>query len=113
VRDAAAFASGKLDPPVPPPWGDAGNWWIHQYQGDATNFPGFSGNVDMNRFNVAFKGARGARVRWIQRRLGVTENGAFDAATEGAVRAFQDDNDLVSDGVVGPRTFAYLARVAP
>ena len=67
----------------------------------------------MNRFNVAFKGAGGARVRWIQRRLGVAANGKFDAATEGAVRAFQDDNDLVSDGVVGPRTFAYLARVAP
>jgi len=116
VRDAAAFTSGKLDPPVPPPWGDADNWWIHQYQGDATKFPGFSGNVDMNRFNVAFKGARGERVRWIQRRLGMSKGkttGKFDAATENAVRAFQDDNDLVNDGIVGPRTFAYLARVAP
>ena len=112
-RDAAAFTDGKLDPPVPPPWGDAGNWWIHQYQGDAVKFPGFpSGNVDMNRFNTAFKGARGARVKWIQRRLGITESGRFDAATERAVRDFQDDNDLVSDGIIGPRTFAFLARVA-
>jgi hypothetical protein len=34
----------------------------------------------------------------------------FDGATDAAVRAFQGDNDLVSDGVIGPRTFAYMAR---
>ena len=50
-----------------------------------------------------FKGARGARVRWLQRRLGIAESGRFDAATERAVRDFQDDNDLVSDGIIGPR----------
>jgi len=110
ARDPSAFESGKLDPPVPPPWGDAGNWWIHQYEGDATKFPGFTAKVDMNRFNVAFRGARGARVGWAQRRLGIAETGRFDPATEAAVRAFQDDNDLVSDGVIGPRTFAHLAR---
>jgi murein L,D-transpeptidase YcbB/YkuD len=27
------------------------------------------------------------------------------------VRRFQSDRGLVNDGVVGPRTFAYLARV--
>jgi lysozyme len=113
ARDASAFDGGTRDPPVPPPWGDAANWWIHQYQGDAVKFPGLpTGNVDMNRFNVALRGARGARVRWLQRRLGVVANGRFDAATESAVRDFQDDNDLVSDGIIGPRTFAYLARVA-
>jgi lysozyme len=113
ARDAAAFDGGKRDPSVPPPWGDPANWWIHQYQADAAKFPGLpTGKVDMNRFNAAFKGARGARVRWLQRRLGVVENGRFDTATETATRDFQDDNDLVSDGIVGPRTFAYLARVA-
>jgi lysozyme len=112
-RDAAAFADGARDPAVPPPWGDAGNWWIHQYQGNATQLPGFStGKVDMNRFNVAFAGARGGRVRWLQRRLGIAETGRFDAATADAVRGFQDDNDLVSDGFVGPRSFAYLSRAA-
>jgi len=113
VRDASAFESGKRNPAVPPPWGDADNWWIHQYQGDAVKLPGLpTGNVDMNRFNAALKGARGGRVRWLQRRLGIPENGRFDAVTESALRDFQDDNDLVSDGIVGPRTFAYLARVA-
>jgi len=112
VRDAAALTGGKRNPPVPPPWGDADNWWIHQYQGDAAKLPGFpTGNVDMNRFNAAFAGARGARVRWVQRRLGIAESGRFDAGTEAAVRAFQDDNALVTDGIIGPRTFAYLARV--
>ena len=96
---------------MPRPWGDAGNWWIHQYQGNASRFPGFTGLVDMNRFNVAFKGARGARVGWAQRRLGLAETGKFDATTEGAVRTFQNESDLVADGVIGPRTFAYLARV--
>jgi len=111
ARDAAVFASGKLDPPVPPPWGDAGNWWIHQYQGNATKFPGFTGNVDMNRFNPALKGTRGGRVAWVQRRVGVAATGRFDARTDAAVRDFQSDNDLVRDGIVGPRTFAYLSRV--
>src|SRR5205823_5377718 len=38
--------------------------------------------------------------------------GKFDATTEGAVRTFQNESDLVADGVIGPRTFAYLARGA-
>ena len=111
IRDASLFASGKYEPPVPAPWSDDGNWWIHQFQGNATKFPGFTGLVDMNRFNVAFKGARGARIGWAQRRLGIGETGRFDAATDDAVRTFQDDNGLVTDGVIGPRTFAFLARV--
>src|SRR4029077_1871997 len=113
IRDPALFATGKYEPPLPPPWNDAGNWWIHQYQGNATKFPGFSGLCDMNRFNVAFKGASGARVGWVQRRLGIAETDKFDAVTADAVRAFQDDNDLVNDGIIGPRTFAYLARLVP
>src|SRR4249919_1120856 len=35
VYDPRHFAGGRLNPPVPPPWGDPTNWWIHQYQGDA------------------------------------------------------------------------------
>jgi GH25 family lysozyme M1 (1,4-beta-N-acetylmuramidase) len=115
VRDGAAFADGKRDPHVPPPWGDADNWWIHQYQGDAVGLPGFpSGNVDMNRFNVLFKGsATGVRVKWVQRRLKVEPSGLFDAATDAAVRGFQSDQGLAADGVIGPRTFACLARTPP
>ncbi|HEX2571857.1 MAG TPA: GH25 family lysozyme [Polyangia bacterium] len=112
ARDAAAFADGRLDPAVPPSWGDA-NWWIHQYQGDAVQCPGFStGNVDMNRFNPMYRGAVGERVKWVQRRLNIPPKGKFDAATDAALRDFQAKNGLVADGVIGPRTFARLCWIS-
>lgn len=112
VRDARVLRLNP--PPVPPPWGDATNWWIHQYQGDAVRLPGFpTGNVDMNRFNTMRKGAAGDRVKWVQRRLGIAQNGQFDAAMDGVLRAFQNKKGLVSNGVVDPRTFAYLCWSNP
>jgi lysozyme len=108
IYDPRRFAGGRCNPPVPSPWGDPTNWWIHQYQGDATRLPGFRGIVDMNRFNVAVKGATGDRVRWLQRRLGIPQSGVFDAGTERALRAFQTSKGITADGVVDPRTFAYL-----
>jgi len=110
--DGTVFASGRLDPPVPPPWGDATNWWIHQYQGDARGLPGFN-QVDLNRFNTMIKGATGDRVRWAQRRLGIPQNGAFDAAMERTLRAFQEKKGIVPDGRIDPRTFAYLCWSNP
>jgi GH25 family lysozyme M1 (1,4-beta-N-acetylmuramidase) len=107
VRDARV--SRLNPPPVPPAWGDATNWWIHQYQGDAVGFPGFpTGNVDLNRFNTMRNGATGDRVKWVQRRLGIAQSGRFDAAMEGALRAFQVQKGLASNGVVDPATFAYF-----
>jgi peptidoglycan hydrolase-like protein with peptidoglycan-binding domain len=101
-------------PPVPQPWGDATNWWIHQYQGDALRFPGFpTGNVDLNRFNPMRSGATGDRVKWVQRRLGIAQNGQFDGAMERALRAFQSQKGLPVDGVIDPRTFAYLCWSRP
>jgi GH25 family lysozyme M1 (1,4-beta-N-acetylmuramidase) len=110
VRDPKPFAGNKLDPPVPPPWGDGGNWWMHQYQGDATGCPGFPvGNVDMNRFNSMYKGAVGARVKWVQKRLKIAETGKFDDTMVTAVVNLQKTSGLVADGVIGPRTFTRLA----
>jgi peptidoglycan hydrolase-like protein with peptidoglycan-binding domain len=40
-------------------------------------------------------------------------DGKFGRKTERAVRSYQDDNDLFSDGVVGPRTHAALRAEAP
>jgi lysozyme len=108
--DPQPFASGQLDPRMPAPWGDAASWWIHQYQGDALGLPGFSRTVDMNRFNTTVSGASGDRVRWVQRRLGIPQSGAFDAATERELRAFQNKKGIDADGVINPRTFAYLSR---
>jgi lysozyme len=107
VRSGAAF-SDLPAPAVPPPWGDADNWWMHQYQGDATGFPGFNGKVDLNRFNPYYTG-NGARARWVQQRLGVTVDGRFGEISKAALADFQAERGLIADRVVGPRTFAYLA----
>ena len=114
VRDPKAFAPGGryFPPPVPRPWGDSTNWWIHQYQGDARGLPGFR-QVDMNRFNTTVKGATGDRIKWMQRRLGIAESGTFDTGTETAVRAFQRRNGLSADAVIDPRTFAFLCWSNP
>ena len=40
-------------------------------------------------------------------------DGHFGALTRGAVLAFQADNDLTTDGVVGPRTWAAMAISEP
>lgn len=107
-----AFSGGAYDPQVPIPWG-GGNWWIHQYQGDATQWPGFSSIVDCNRFNLMKIGATGARVSWVQRRVGTTPDGDFGPKTDAAVKAFQTKHGLTADGVVGPLTFAALCWVTP
>ncbi len=112
MRDVRMFAGGKNNPPVPPPLGDATNWWIHQYQPDARWLPGFR-QVDMNRFNTMVKGSIGDRVKWVQRRLGITQNGVFDAATEAALGAFQAKNGLFANLVIDPRTFAFLCWSNP
>ena len=110
----ADFAGGKHSPLIPPPWGDATNWWIHQYQGDALNLPGFPrGNVDMNRFHSLQKGASGDQVKWVQRRLGIAQTGQFDDAMERALRAFQSQKGISPSGVVDILTFAYLCWSNP
>jgi GH25 family lysozyme M1 (1,4-beta-N-acetylmuramidase) len=114
IWNPAIFAGGRLNPKVPPPWGDSTNWWIHQYQGDAdiTRLPGFR-QVDMNRFNPMLLGATGHRVRWVQRRLGIAQNGQFDSAMDGALRAFKARKGLESETGVGLRTFVSLCWSNP
>jgi len=135
-----AFAEGQAilqadavaNPPVPPPWAgtdptpiryrgmpySVSNWLCHQYMGNATGCPGFpTGNVDMNRIRPLAKGDSGERVKWVQRRLGFkgkNVDGKFGPMTDKAVRVLQETkNDVVADGIVGPRTFAYLCWMNP
>ena len=59
------------------------------------------------------QGATGAAVKLLQQRLNVhgyrvAVDGVFGPVTEQAVRAFQRSHGLVTDGVVGPRTWAAL-----
>jgi len=107
-----AFSGGVYDPQVPIPWG-GGNFWIHQYQGDAINFPGFTNTVDINRFNLMKLGAKGSRVSWVQRRIGATPDGEFGTKTEANLKMFQAKHGQDVDGVVGPATFAPLCWTPP
>ena len=45
--------------------------------------------------------------------LSLEVDGVFDRATENAVKLFQSEHDLMSDGVVGPLTWAALTRTEP
>lgn len=110
------------DPYLIPPFGS--QWFWYQYQGDATQWPGFSSTVDANRFNVLAKGASSDAVRWIQEHLNVffmgaanarpplATDGIFGAKTEDALKAFQVARSLVADGVYGAKSHAQLAWVS-
>jgi GH25 family lysozyme M1 (1,4-beta-N-acetylmuramidase) len=98
-------------PATIPQWGD--QWFLYQYQGDATKWPGFGSTVDADRFHLLSKGAKGDSVKWVQRRLGVDADGDFGAKTETAVKALQAKHGLTQDGVIGPATFAPLCWLNP
>jgi len=133
---AVLEADKVMYPPVPPPWAGTDpksiiyrgmpysndNWFLHQYMGDAKvpsiislGFP--KGDIDLNRMRPIAKGATGEKVRWVQRRLGLPKtkvDGKFGPVTDTAVRRMQEVKpDLVADGIVGPRTFAYLCWMNP
>ena len=54
---------------------------------------------------------RGDDVKELQRRIGVTADGAFGAATEAAVKAYQKRQGLTPDGKAGRDTIAALGGV--
>jgi GH25 family lysozyme M1 (1,4-beta-N-acetylmuramidase) len=95
---------------TPRPW--PGEPWVWQYQGNATDFPGFSSSFDMNVFNSLAEGATGPRVAWTQRRIGTTPDGVFGPETASTLRAWQAARGLAPDGIVGPASFGYLARTS-
>jgi hypothetical protein len=53
-------------------------------------------------------GSSGTAVSALQAKLGVAQTGRFTAATARAVRAFQRNNGLTVDGIVGPQTAGAL-----
>ena len=58
------------------------------------------------------RGMNNPLVQVIQRKLGVAPPADdFGPKTESAVRAFQKSQDMVPDGIVGPKTWAALDRV--
>jgi murein L,D-transpeptidase YcbB/YkuD len=54
------------------------------------------------------RGDRGPDVARLQTILGITGPDVFGPRTEAAVREFQRKNNIVPDGIVGPKTWAVL-----
>lgn len=54
------------------------------------------------------RGSRGNEVKAVQRALKIDDDGIFGVITEFAVKAFQRDNNLVIDGIVGEQTWNAL-----
>lgn len=54
------------------------------------------------------KGSKGADVKYLQTKLGITADGDFGPKTHAAVTAFQTSKGLVADGIVGPKTWAAI-----
>jgi hypothetical protein len=96
AREPLHLVTGRWE--VPAPWcaTAAAPTVIEQFQGDAIGVPGFPGTVDVSRFVVP-----GASNPWIAARLAGLSTSEF-----------QTKHGLASDGVIGPRTFAELARVS-
>ena len=58
--------------------------------------------------SILRKGLKGAPVKRLQEKLGVTADGDFGSGTEQAVKDFQKANGLAVDGIAGPDTFTAL-----
>jgi peptidoglycan hydrolase-like protein with peptidoglycan-binding domain len=62
-------------------------------------------HVSSRRYHVVLRpGSRGARVRSVQRALGIRVDGIYGPQTTRQVRNFQRRNNLRVDGIVGPAT---------
>lgn len=53
-------------------------------------------------------GSKGTAVKYIQKQLGLPQDGVFGTATANAVKALQKKHKLTADGIVGPKTWAAL-----
>lgn len=58
--------------------------------------------------SILRRGLKGAPVKRLQEKLGITADGDFGPGTEAAVRAFQEANGLAVDGIAGPDTFTAM-----
>ena len=73
--------------------------------------------VDVSKFYTVKRGCKGGAVRRLQTWLNdvqggglLSEDSAFGPATDAAVRTFQKAHRLTADGIVGPKTWAALAK---
>lgn len=61
--------------------------------------------VPVEPFVVLREGSKGARVKTVQSKLGVTSDGVFGPLTEKAVKGFQIRHDLTASGIVDETTW--------
>jgi hypothetical protein len=98
--------------PVPPPWGVLTSVPRAQSTPSASSPPVAAPAelaLPVLRYGAGLKPqAPNPDVRVLQQRLHITDDGQFGANTRTAVLAFQRHHGLVSDGVVGPVTWAAL-----
>lgn len=67
-----------------------------------------AGPVTLSKCPVIKIGASGNITRWVQVRLGISQDGIFGSKTKSAVVEFQSKNGLVTDGIVGQNTWRKL-----
>lgn len=60
------------------------------------------------RSNNLSVGSKGTKVKALQVKLGIKDDGDFGPGTKAAVIKFQKENGLTGDGIVGPKTNAAL-----
>jgi len=58
--------------------------------------------------SILKKGMKGAPVKRLQTKLGITADGVFGPGTDKAVREFQKSAGLAVDGIAGPDTFTAI-----
>lgn len=83
-------------------------------QAPSVSIPGEEEDSNPSKYTRTLRsGMYGEDVRWVQERLkelqySVNVTGTYDAATIEAVKFFQSQNSLTSDGLAGQQTFAML-----
>ncbi|MEM6387933.1 MAG: peptidoglycan-binding protein [Pseudomonadota bacterium] len=58
--------------------------------------------------SILKRGLKGAPVKRLQEKLGISADGDFGPGTERAVKEFQQANGLAVDGIAGPDTFSAM-----
>jgi len=66
-------------------------------------------NLKSEKMGILKRGSQGESVKILQRFLGLKDDGDFGAKTEIAVFDFQMKNGLKADGIVGSKTWNFLA----
>lgn len=77
----------------------------------ASIFGGQKIEEKVNQFAAIKKGEKSERVKELQKDLGITQSGTFDASTEKAVRDFQTKNKISVDGIVGVQTLRKMLEL--